>query len=375
MTFYNKIIIYSILFINIFLSTSYANPLSLDSNGNIRYRDNSYFVLITRDKKIFINNKFLADCRNNNSLDIEDKFNNSIECDEDGINIELSNENELEYDFEEEEVTADLENGDTFTLNLITKNITKDHSNGVGVNVLGGGLNIKTGPSGVNIDMGNSHIQTGDSGVEVDLGEDYISTKNGVQISTPEIDLITDSEGVDIYTNGHTLVDINDNVINVETNTSSLTVDNSWRGDYLSEQSIETTKEIIKILNVKETKRGLKVNIPNKVLFDFDSYNLRPESKLKLSQLSKLIRTKTKNNIIVIGHTDSKGSDKYNMELSKKRALSVIRYLNTRENIPSSLLLAEGKGEREPIAKNQNTDGSDNPLGRSKNRRVEIFIQ
>jgi outer membrane protein OmpA-like peptidoglycan-associated protein len=104
------------------------------------------------------------------------------------------------------------------------------------------------------------------------------------------------------------------------------------------------------------------------VTFAFNSAELVSESIPTLKSLAEAL----KNNeleascIKVEGHTDSRGSDAYNLKLSQRRAQSVIRYLAERMGIEADRLIAVGKGEQEPIADN-NTDA-----GRQKNRRVQI---
>ena len=75
----------------------------------------------------------------------------------------------------------------------------------------------------------------------------------------------------------------------------------------------------------------------------------------------------------VIGHTDSKGSDLYNDKLSIERSNNAIKYLLDK-GIESSRMIPKGLGEKEPVADNEKTDGSDNPEGRQLNRRVEFKI-
>ena len=77
--------------------------------------------------------------------------------------------------------------------------------------------------------------------------------------------------------------------------------------------------------------------------------------------------------INILSHTDSKGTETYNLKLSQKRAESVVDYLIS-QGINKKRLGAVGKGESEPIAPNKNEDGSDNEEGRSKNRRTEFII-
>jgi outer membrane protein OmpA-like peptidoglycan-associated protein len=80
------------------------------------------------------------------------------------------------------------------------------------------------------------------------------------------------------------------------------------------------------------------------------------------------------NAVIEIGsHTDSTGTDDYNIRLSQRRSESVVKYLIDK-GIPETRLLAKGYGESMPIDPNSNPDGSDNPAGRQLNRRTELKI-
>ena len=72
-------------------------------------------------------------------------------------------------------------------------------------------------------------------------------------------------------------------------------------------------------------------------------------------------------------HTDSKGGDDYNQRLSDARAKSVVDYL-IEKGIDKGRLMPKGYGETSPVAPNENTDGSDNPEGRQKNRRTEFRV-
>ena len=72
-------------------------------------------------------------------------------------------------------------------------------------------------------------------------------------------------------------------------------------------------------------------------------------------------------------HTDSKGSDEYNMTLSDNRAKSVREYILSK-GIAAKRITSQGYGETKPVAPNANDDGTDNPEGRQLNRRVEFKI-
>jgi len=78
--------------------------------------------------------------------------------------------------------------------------------------------------------------------------------------------------------------------------------------------------------------------------------------------------------LVINGHTDSKGKASYNRRLSSARAHKIRDYLRS-SGIKNNRMETHGYGETEPIADNQNADGSDNPSGRQKNRRVEFTIK
>ena len=77
--------------------------------------------------------------------------------------------------------------------------------------------------------------------------------------------------------------------------------------------------------------------------------------------------------IEVVGHTDSKGSDTYNMGLSRRRAEKVVEFL-IQIGVDKKRITSSGAGETEPVARNTNPNGSDSPEGRKLNRRVEFRV-
>lgn len=103
------------------------------------------------------------------------------------------------------------------------------------------------------------------------------------------------------------------------------------------------------------------------VLFEYNSDKLTAQSMATLDVIAPILTSdKIKNaRWLVEGHTDSKGGDKYNMELSKKRAASVEAYLASK-GVPSSILKSVGFGKTLPITTNDTDDG------RARNRRVEL---
>ncbi|MGO9848362.1 MAG: OmpA family protein [Methylocella sp.] len=131
-----------------------------------------------------------------------------------------------------------------------------------------------------------------------------------------------------------------------------------------------------KDLEVKETKTEIHINLAADVLFDFDKSTLRPSARDTLHQAAAIIRANANGSTVRIdGYTDSKGSDAYNQRLSDRRAESVRNWFVTKEGLRDVNFATKGYGARNPVAPNTKPDGSDDPDGRQKNRRVEITVK
>lgn len=138
-------------------------------------------------------------------------------------------------------------------------------------------------------------------------------------------------------------------------------------GNKMDKQA-KAIKEALPGAQVERVNEGIKITLSeNTVNFDFNSAALTAASKNNLDKLSEVMTQYPDTNINVYGHTDSKGSDEYNLALSERRANSVISYLVSK-GVARTRLNAMGVGEKDPIADN-NTDA-----GRAKNRRVEFAI-
>ena len=125
-------------------------------------------------------------------------------------------------------------------------------------------------------------------------------------------------------------------------------------------------------LSGTETGFNIQINLSSDVLFDFDKAELKPEADGELQKAADIIRQKGKGLILISGYTDSKGTDAYNKRLSLARAQAVKNWFEAQglhQNYQT-----EGLGAANPVAPNTNDDGSDNPEGRAKNRRVEIIV-
>ncbi|HXT20353.1 MAG TPA: OmpA family protein [Thermoanaerobaculia bacterium] len=107
-------------------------------------------------------------------------------------------------------------------------------------------------------------------------------------------------------------------------------------------------------------------------LFAFDEATLSAQAEATLAALGPQL-AKEKGAVTVEGHTDAKGGDDYNQKLSERRARAVRDWLAAHEHLATGTP-AVGYGESHPVAPNAKPDGSDDPAGRAKNRRVEVVI-
>ena len=103
------------------------------------------------------------------------------------------------------------------------------------------------------------------------------------------------------------------------------------------------------------------------VNFDFDKSDIRPDSRPVLDEAVATLRENPEIRVSIQGHTDSRGTEEYNLKLSERRANAVYRYLVAGGIAPDRMEVV-GKGESEPVADNS-TDS-----GRAQNRRVELVI-
>jgi outer membrane protein OmpA-like peptidoglycan-associated protein len=107
------------------------------------------------------------------------------------------------------------------------------------------------------------------------------------------------------------------------------------------------------------------------LLFGFDSYAIPEDNKVFLEEVRSKMEKHDSLVIKVVGYTDALGSENYNLRLSKQRAQVVANYLISK-TVDKNRVRVIARGEADPIALNENADGSDNPAGRKYNRRVEL---
>jgi outer membrane protein OmpA-like peptidoglycan-associated protein len=132
-------------------------------------------------------------------------------------------------------------------------------------------------------------------------------------------------------------------------------------------------RDAVADLGGEVTDKGIKVALPDTVLFDFGSAALRRDARDKLSLIAGLAASYPGAAVTIGGHADSVGTATANQALSEDRADTVAAALSAL-GIDQDRMTATGFGETRPVAPNTNPDGSDNPEGRALNRRVEVLV-
>ena len=129
----------------------------------------------------------------------------------------------------------------------------------------------------------------------------------------------------------------------------------------------------LKDLGAKVTGREIKINLSADVLFHFDKWDLRPEAGPALEKVLAVLQGYPKAAVVIEGHTDGKGNDQYNQRLSERQAESVRTWLA--QHGSGAAITTRGWGKARPVAPNTKPNGTDDPEGRQKNRRVEITVR
>jgi outer membrane protein OmpA-like peptidoglycan-associated protein len=140
----------------------------------------------------------------------------------------------------------------------------------------------------------------------------------------------------------------------------------AYIGDYMDKQAAEIERDI-EGARVERIGEGIKITFDSGILFDVNKAALKQPSKLELAELAQILSKYADTNILLEGHTDSTGSEEYNLDLSRLRAQSVANELST-NGVNASRFTIMGYGESQPIAENSSAEG------RALNRRVEVAI-
>jgi len=137
-------------------------------------------------------------------------------------------------------------------------------------------------------------------------------------------------------------------------------------GNYLDKQAKEL--DAIPGADVERRNDSLMVNFAGGILFDTNSSSLSPGGYDRLRTLAQTVAGYPKQRLIIKGHTDSQGDDRYNQTLSEERANNVRTYLVS-EGVAPTRITAIGFGSKMPVSNNTTAEG------RQQNRRVEIEIR
>ena len=137
-------------------------------------------------------------------------------------------------------------------------------------------------------------------------------------------------------------------------------------GQQMDKQAEELAQEVADA-EIQRVGEGIVVTFDSGLLFDFDADALRPEAEKNLAELASSLVEYENTEVLIVGHTDAVGSERYNLDLSERRANSAAAYM-MRQGISQSRITTSAKGEAEPIESN------DTEAGRQQNRRVEVAI-
>ena len=133
------------------------------------------------------------------------------------------------------------------------------------------------------------------------------------------------------------------------------------------DQQAKELKQNIPGATVERVGEGIQVTFASGLLFDFDSDVVKGTAGDNLRTLAGSLEQYPGSDLLIVGHTDSVGTDSYNEDLSRRRAAAAASFL-TGAGVAASRLDTKGLGETEPVASN------DTDAGRQRNRRVEVAI-
>lgn len=137
-------------------------------------------------------------------------------------------------------------------------------------------------------------------------------------------------------------------------------------GSRMDRQAEELADEIPNA-TIERVGEGLLVTFDSGLLFEYNSDVIEGNARENLNNLAESLREYRETELLIVGHTDSIASDRFNQDLSERRAASAKRYLAS-QGVDADRIETVGRGESEPVADNGT------PEGRGQNRRVEVAI-
>jgi outer membrane protein OmpA-like peptidoglycan-associated protein len=133
------------------------------------------------------------------------------------------------------------------------------------------------------------------------------------------------------------------------------------------DQQAKELQQNINGATVERVGEGIEVTFASGILYPFNSTEILPAGRTNLQELANSLQKYPNSDILIVGHTDSVGTEAYNQDLSLRRAQAASAYLQSL-GVPAARLQTSGRGESEPVQPN------DTEEGRARNRRVEIAI-
>jgi outer membrane protein OmpA-like peptidoglycan-associated protein len=137
-------------------------------------------------------------------------------------------------------------------------------------------------------------------------------------------------------------------------------------GNYMDKQAAEMQQDI-QGAKIERIGEGIKITFASGILFDVGKSDLRPDAQENIANLAAILIKYEDTNILIEGHTDSDGSEDYNLQLSERRARAVQSYL-AQNGVTNARISIMGYGESQPIADNATVEG------KQANRRVEVAV-
>jgi len=145
-------------------------------------------------------------------------------------------------------------------------------------------------------------------------------------------------------------------------------------GRYMDQQKRDLEKNLAQEIQAgharveKLPNEVVRITMTSQTAFDTNSTVIKPGFNSTMDKLADVVVRYNKTTLTIVGHTDNVGSDKYNQDLSQRRALSVAQYFES-QRVDALRLATAGKGEGQPVASNTSE------AGRQANRRVEIYVE
>lgn len=138
-------------------------------------------------------------------------------------------------------------------------------------------------------------------------------------------------------------------------------------GSYMDSQAKEMQGVLDEQDRLRQSQGVIDIAMASDVLFDSGQASIQPGGRDKLAELARVLNSYPKTDVQITGHTDSRGSEESNMDLSKRRADAVAQVL-AESGVAPARILVRGEGESRPVATNET------PEGRALNRRVDIRV-